>query len=46
LLFVCPEVLAQLQQGLKHLLGALLRQAMQETMEQDVRFLVGKRNQP
>lgn len=46
MVFPLAELIAQLQQGIKHFLGMLLREAMQETMEQEVRFLVGERNQP
>ena len=46
MVFPLAEVIGQLQQGIKQFLGMLLREAMQETMEQEVRFLVGERNQP
>lgn len=40
------EVVGQLQQGMKQLIGTLLQQAMQETMQQEVTFLVGDRSRP
>lgn len=40
------EVVAQLQNGMKQLIGTLLQMAMQETMQQEVNFLVGERSRP
>lgn len=38
------EVVGRLQQGMKQLAGLLLKQAMEETMEQEVRWMVGERH--
>ena len=46
MVFPLAEVVARLQEGMKELVGMLLQQTMQETMQQEVRFLVGDRGQP